>query len=37
VRRAYQQTPDRFGPVDGELLRAALLEQQAGVVLRSPP
>jgi 3-hydroxyisobutyrate dehydrogenase len=37
VRRVYEQTLERFGPVDGELLAVALLEEQAGVELRSPP
>jgi 3-hydroxyisobutyrate dehydrogenase len=37
VKRVYQQALERFGPVDGELLAVALLEQQAGVELRSPP
>jgi 3-hydroxyisobutyrate dehydrogenase len=37
VKRVYQQALERFGPVDGELLPVALLEEQAGVDLRSPP
>src|SRR5262249_55945817 len=37
VRRVHQQALERFGPVDGELLAVALLEEQAGVELRSPP
>jgi 3-hydroxyisobutyrate dehydrogenase len=34
VKRVYQEALDRFGPVDGELLSMALLEEQAGVELR---
>jgi 3-hydroxyisobutyrate dehydrogenase len=37
VKRVYQQALERFGPVDGELLPVALLEEQAGVELRLPP
>jgi len=37
VKRVYRQALERFGPVDGELLAVALLEEQAGVELRSPP
>jgi 3-hydroxyisobutyrate dehydrogenase len=37
VKRVYEQALERFGPVDGELLPVALLEEQAGVELRSPP
>jgi len=37
VKTVYQQALERFGPVDGELLPVALLEEQAGVELRSPP
>jgi 3-hydroxyisobutyrate dehydrogenase len=37
VKRVYQQALERFGPIDGELLPVALLEEQAGVELRSPP
>jgi 3-hydroxyisobutyrate dehydrogenase len=36
VKRVYQQALERFGPVDGELLAVALLEEQAGIELRSP-
>ena len=36
VKRVYQETLERFGPVDGELLAVALLEQRSGVELRSP-
>jgi 3-hydroxyisobutyrate dehydrogenase len=35
VKTVYQQALERFGPVDGELLPVALLEEQAGVELRS--
>jgi 3-hydroxyisobutyrate dehydrogenase len=34
VKTVYQQALERFGPVDGELLPVALLEEQAGVELR---
>jgi 3-hydroxyisobutyrate dehydrogenase len=34
VRRCYQRALQRYGPVDGELLAVALLEEQAGVRLR---
>jgi 3-hydroxyisobutyrate dehydrogenase len=37
VKSVYQQALERFGPVDGELLPVALLEEQAGVELRWPP
>ena len=37
VKRVYRQALERFGPVDGELIAVALLEEQAGVELRSPP
>lgn len=37
VQAVYQQALERFGPVDGELLPVALLEEQAGIELRSPP
>ena len=37
VKRVYQEALERFGPVDGELLPVALLEERAGVELRSPP
>jgi 3-hydroxyisobutyrate dehydrogenase-like beta-hydroxyacid dehydrogenase len=37
VKRIYQQALKRFGPVDGELLAVAFLEERAGVELRSPP
>jgi 3-hydroxyisobutyrate dehydrogenase len=36
VQSVYQETLERFGPVDGELLPVALLEEQAGVELRAP-
>jgi len=36
VKGVYQEALERFGPVDGELLPVALLEEQAGVELRSP-
>lgn len=35
VARAYARALERYGPVDGELLAAALLEEQAGVTLRT--
>jgi 3-hydroxyisobutyrate dehydrogenase len=34
VARAYARALERYGPVDGELLAVALLEEQAGVRLR---
>ncbi|WP_405824524.1 NAD(P)-dependent oxidoreductase [Streptomyces sp. NBC_01390] len=34
VRRIHQLALERFGPVDGELLAVALLEEQAGLRLR---
>jgi 3-hydroxyisobutyrate dehydrogenase len=39
VARAYRHALDRYGPVDGELLAVALLEEQTGLALRrrSPP
>ena len=37
IRRTYQRALARFGPVDGELLAVALLEEQAGLDLRSQP
>jgi 3-hydroxyisobutyrate dehydrogenase len=37
VKRVYEEALERFGPVDGELLPVALLEERAGVELRSPP
>ena len=37
VRRRYRQALERYGPVDGELLAIALLEEQAGVRLRRRP
>lgn len=37
VHRTYQRALARFGPVDGELLAVALLEEQAGLDLRSRP
>lgn len=36
VRRLYVQAGERFGPADGELLAVALLEEQAGLLLRTP-
>jgi len=35
VERAYRAALERYGPVDGELLAVALLEERAGVRLRS--
>jgi 3-hydroxyisobutyrate dehydrogenase len=37
VERIYQRALDRFGPVDGELLAVALLEEDAGTWLRHGP
>ncbi|MET8639080.1 NAD(P)-dependent oxidoreductase [Streptomyces sp. NPDC004680] len=37
VRRLYAQAGQHFGPADGELLAVALLEEQAGLLLRTPP
>jgi 3-hydroxyisobutyrate dehydrogenase len=34
VERVYRLALDRYGPVDGELLAVAMLEEQAGVRLR---
>jgi 3-hydroxyisobutyrate dehydrogenase len=34
VRRTYRRALDRYGPVDGELLAVALLEEEAGAKLR---
>ena len=35
VERAYRAAVERYGPVDGELLPVALLEERAGVRLRT--
>ena len=37
VADVYRQALRRYGPVDGELLGVALLEEQAGLPLRHPP
>ncbi len=37
VADVYQRGLRRYGPVDGELLGVALLEEQAGLPLRHPP
>jgi 3-hydroxyisobutyrate dehydrogenase len=37
VERTYQRALDRFGPVGGELLAVALLEEEAGTYLRQEP
>jgi 3-hydroxyisobutyrate dehydrogenase len=37
VERAYQRALRRYGPVDGELLAVALLEEEAGTWLRHGP
>jgi 3-hydroxyisobutyrate dehydrogenase len=37
VAGLYRQALRRFGPIDGELLAVALLEEQAGLRLRHPP
>jgi 3-hydroxyisobutyrate dehydrogenase len=37
VERTYQRALTRYGPVDGELLAVALLEEQAGAQLRHEP
>jgi 3-hydroxyisobutyrate dehydrogenase len=34
VRRTYRRALARYGPIDGELLAVALLEEQAGHKLR---
>jgi 3-hydroxyisobutyrate dehydrogenase len=34
VRRTYRRALARYGPVDGELLAVALLEEEAGHKLR---
>ena len=36
VTDVYRRALDRYGPVDGELLAVALLEEQAGLELRHP-
>jgi 3-hydroxyisobutyrate dehydrogenase len=37
VERTYQRALGRYGPVDGELLAVALLEEEAGLRLRHGP
>jgi 3-hydroxyisobutyrate dehydrogenase len=37
VEQTYQRALARYGPVDGELLPVAMLEEQAGVQLRAGP
>jgi 3-hydroxyisobutyrate dehydrogenase len=37
VRCSYRQALERYGPVDGELLAVALLEERAGLQLRRRP
>ena len=37
VARAYRAAVERYGPADGELLPVALLEERAGVRLRTRP
>jgi 3-hydroxyisobutyrate dehydrogenase len=37
VTRTYQRALERYGPVEGELLAVALLEEQAGLRLRHQP
>jgi 3-hydroxyisobutyrate dehydrogenase len=37
VEQTYQRALRRFGPVDGELLAVALLEEEAGLRLRHGP
>jgi 3-hydroxyisobutyrate dehydrogenase len=37
IEQTYQRALRRFGPVDGELLAVALLEEEAGVRLRHGP
>jgi 3-hydroxyisobutyrate dehydrogenase len=37
VEQTYQRALRRFGPVDGELLAVALLEEEAGLRLRARP
>ena len=37
VEQTYQRALLRFGPVDGELLAVALLEEEAGLRLRHGP
>lgn len=36
VRQVYRRALDRYGPIDGELLPVALLEEEAGLTLRRP-
>jgi 3-hydroxyisobutyrate dehydrogenase len=36
ITRLHEQALERFGPIDGELLVAKLLEEQAGTTLRHP-
>jgi hypothetical protein len=35
VEETYRRALNRFGPVDGELMAVALLEEEAGVRLRT--
>jgi 3-hydroxyisobutyrate dehydrogenase len=37
VEQTYQRALQRFGPVDGELMAVALLEEEAGLQLRHDP
>jgi 3-hydroxyisobutyrate dehydrogenase-like beta-hydroxyacid dehydrogenase len=37
VADVYRRALRRYGPIDGELLGVALLEEQAGLPLRHPP
>jgi 3-hydroxyisobutyrate dehydrogenase len=37
VEQTYQRALRRYGPVNGELLAVALLEEEAGMLLRHPP
>ncbi|MFJ4832121.1 NAD(P)-dependent oxidoreductase [Streptomyces sp. NPDC088747] len=37
VRRVHEDALEQYGPVDGELLGVALLEERAGTLLRSAP
>ena len=37
VEQIYQRALARYGPVDGELLAVAMMEEDAGVLLRRQP
>jgi hypothetical protein len=37
VEQIYQRALARYGPANGELLAVAMMEEDAGVLLRQPP